>query len=300
MKQELILSIIVPHKDNLNGLDRLLKSIPEINDLEIIIVDDKSIDQASVEKISLKHRCAKLFKNNSNESNAGVARNIGISYSKGKWLLFADSDDYFISDKFDCLLGTIEGNEIKEIVFFPPINDGDMVGRDRTSGYRKMIDLYLSDGCEDGLRYCWSPPWSKLILKKIIDDNCIRFSSQKYGNDVLFSVKCGASAKYIKVSKCPIYAVTVRHGSLTSEMSPEKAIDRLNALIDRNHLLKKMQKQCLMQNGLTLFYSSFSWKKPFSAYHVKYIYQLMDVICQKLFCKNKVTPGLKNALKSFS
>ena len=44
------LSIIIPHYNTPDLLEKLIKSIPHINDIQIIVIDDNSI--SGVEKLS--------------------------------------------------------------------------------------------------------------------------------------------------------------------------------------------------------------------------------------------------------
>ena len=97
-------SIIIPHHNTPDLLKRCLLSIPKRDDVQVIVVDDKSDDSylPAVRKIQ---ECFSPweFIYLTEGKGAGHARNVGIDYSKGDWLLFADSDDYFVSD-FSSLL----------------------------------------------------------------------------------------------------------------------------------------------------------------------------------------------------
>lgn len=85
-------SIIIPHFNDFKSLERLLNSIPSRDDIEIIVIDDKSTDEYDLD--SIKSKC--IFLNNETPiKSAGTCRNIGLKIAKGKWLLFADSDDVF-------------------------------------------------------------------------------------------------------------------------------------------------------------------------------------------------------------
>ena len=92
-------TIIIPHKNIPLLLQRCLDSVPLRNDVQIIVVDDGSssnvvdftnfpgTDRENVEIIFTK-----------DGKGAGYARNCGLLQAKGKWLLFADADDFFLPD----------------------------------------------------------------------------------------------------------------------------------------------------------------------------------------------------------
>src|SRR5574344_79438 len=92
-------SIIIPHKNSPELLQRCLASIPQREDIQIIIVDDNSessivnfcsfpgTERKDTEIIYLKE-----------SKGAGYARNRGLSRAKGEWILFADADDYYTNE----------------------------------------------------------------------------------------------------------------------------------------------------------------------------------------------------------
>jgi teichuronic acid biosynthesis glycosyltransferase TuaG len=67
---------------------------------EIIIIYDnnKKEDFEKINKIILKKKNIRLI-NNKKNLGVGIARNIGIKYSKGAFLAFLDSDDKWNKDK---------------------------------------------------------------------------------------------------------------------------------------------------------------------------------------------------------
>ena len=82
--QKPLLSIIIAHFENPDGLEILLKSIitdsiknPEIG-FEVLVIDDYSCEQTQKELIKLQSKFNfKLYHNNSIKS-AGTCRNIGL------------------------------------------------------------------------------------------------------------------------------------------------------------------------------------------------------------------------------
>lgn len=89
------LSIIIPYYDSLTRtkilLDILEKQLRE--DVEIIVVDDgcheKELDKFNATIIHLPE----------NSGCAGIPRNHGLDFARGKYITFIDSDD-FVSDDF--------------------------------------------------------------------------------------------------------------------------------------------------------------------------------------------------------
>src|SRR5690554_1611631 len=95
----MIYSIIIPTYNSKTALLRLLSSIPTNNEkIEVIVVDDNSLDQNEIQRVCYSFRdkfTIKTIFNNINRG-AGYCRNQGISNSVGKYLIFADSDDFFL------------------------------------------------------------------------------------------------------------------------------------------------------------------------------------------------------------
>ena len=91
------LSIIIPYFEIPEAVDRLIDSIPERDDIEVIVVDDQSKENVEkYEEVKNKYSDRHIvFLNNDKEKGAGNSRNVGIEQSHGEWFLFADADDYY-------------------------------------------------------------------------------------------------------------------------------------------------------------------------------------------------------------
>src|SRR5690625_3962554 len=94
------LTIIVPHYNSTDSLKKLLATIPKRNNIEIIVVDDKSKKKErnlyDELKASQEFSHVMFLLNLTKIKGAGVCRNIGLRCAKGEWVLFADSDDFFV------------------------------------------------------------------------------------------------------------------------------------------------------------------------------------------------------------
>ena len=89
-------SIIIPHKNTPDLLERCINSIPVRKDLEIIIVDDNSseniVDFDNFPGLNIENTTV-IF--NKAGKGAGNARNIALPRAKGRYIIFADADDFF-------------------------------------------------------------------------------------------------------------------------------------------------------------------------------------------------------------
>lgn len=104
MEQNIKYSIIIPHKNSPDLLKRCLESIPDRTDIQVVVVDDNSssaIIDWNLERANFKGNVELVLTKEG--LGAGFARNKGLTYIKGKWVLFADADDYYQSHTFDVL-----------------------------------------------------------------------------------------------------------------------------------------------------------------------------------------------------
>src|SRR5690606_7807174 len=89
-------SIIMPVYNTFNFVERALTSVvgQTYSNWELLIINDGSTDKSPeiIEEWSRKDERVRVF----HQQNAGVsrARNKGLSYARGKFICFLDSDDW--------------------------------------------------------------------------------------------------------------------------------------------------------------------------------------------------------------
>ena len=94
------LSVVIPCYNAGEKIKKCIESIAPLAstiELEIIVVDDGSKDNSATLVKNLEAPFIKLIQ----KTNGGVssARNVGIEAATGNYLMFADADDYFTTDK---------------------------------------------------------------------------------------------------------------------------------------------------------------------------------------------------------
>lgn len=239
------ISIIIPHYNSTDRLIRLLHSIPNDASFEILIIDDKSTHDLAIikKKLETLNRPHLYFiENKSDKKGAGVCRNIGLERAQGKWVLFADADDYF-TDEFASVIDKYI-NSNYDVVFFKPtsIYEDTKQLANRHVEYEKRIDDYINhfdQASELFLRYKYKVPWSKLISLDFIKQYQIFFDEVIASNDVMFSTKVGYYMRHFIGVDETIYCVSQSIGSLTKKMNREVFNSRVNVFIDYSNFLKE-------------------------------------------------------------
>ena len=104
-----VVSIIVLTFNSERYIDRCLSSLIEQrwNDFEVLVVDGGSTDATReiVQKFDHRFRWLELP-----GSDMGSARNYGVRHSRGKYLMFLDSDDFYLPEKLAYQVGEMEAD----------------------------------------------------------------------------------------------------------------------------------------------------------------------------------------------
>lgn len=230
-------SVIIPHKNIPNLLQRCLDSIPQREDLEVIVVDDNSDPKIiDFDNFPGKDRQDTTIIFDKSGKGAGRARNIGLEHAKGKWLLFADADDFYnycirdILDEYQ--------NDDSDIVFFNVlgINTHLYIGSKRSNQVNKLHVLYEKKPVESlfHFRYDVGSPWTKLFKKSLVDSHSIRFDETIIHNDTTFSYLAGYYGQKFKVDKRALYCVTYRPDSISYSLDNNKILTRMKVLSNRD------------------------------------------------------------------
>lgn len=233
----MLISIVIPIYNSAKYLKKLL-AILTTNpvDCEIILVNDGSTDNSG----SICSKYARKFKyiHYIEQDNMGVAvaRNNGLKVSKGKYILFLDSDDYpeeNITERLSKVLFE------KEPVFlsygYDLVNGNNTIIRPSliNAKFKKFNDLesvkkYFCNYAEDNQINC---VYNKVFNRKIIESNDIQFRNMRFGEDVCFV------CDYLKVTygKCVfmediLYHIVQNPNSITHTYSDRRYTNELEVI----------------------------------------------------------------------
>ena len=210
-------SIIIPHKDIPDLLMRCLKSIPVSEDIQVIVVDDNSADADTyLERYPELSRPYLEFVRTTKGGGAGYARNVGLEHAKGKWIIFADADDFFVENMSDIIYSYVDSEA--DVIYFKiksVLSEDINIATIRDAHVNKNIDQYLLDGDEWPVRAQMFGPVAKMIKRNLMVKYNIRFDEVMYADDAYCSLQIGYYARTIQVVNRVLYVVTYRPNSQT-------------------------------------------------------------------------------------
>ena len=243
-------------------LDSLIKQ--KNREIEIICVNDGSTDSSKeiLEEYKLKDSRIKVI----NKKNGGIssARNVGLQYANGKYILFVDGDDYIDDITSDKLVSLLEQSDAD--TFFMGYYR-QWVGGAIDKIYPKLNENLI---CEESIRKLFIPSivgisldklydwfngksltsdnefpsvWRFLYSRQIIEKHKIKFNEDVItGEDILFNLEYLKYSKKVYILRECFYYYVERIGSLTQSYDKKQKFyeSKLKLLIERENLTKKL------------------------------------------------------------
>lgn len=243
-------TVIIPQKNSLDTLPRTLESIPISDRIEIIIADN-SETPITKEDIGVEREYKLVWADPLRY--AGGARNEALKVAQGKWLLFADADDYFTDDAFDEFYKHYDTDA--DIVFFlidcyDPKKD---IHTDRLKMHTDVLRQYLYGNHDDWpLRTRYPSPCAKMIRKQLVDEHNILFDEVLVNNDNYFSGVSSFYAKKIDAVDKEVYVYITNTSSVTHIMTYDVIKLRVGVVIKLNKFLKEHGKGKYQSGVLSL------------------------------------------------
>ena len=276
-------SVIIPTKNNPDQVQRCLDSIPSDSEIEILVCDDHSDYNHFLEirNLSIHYPNVRLIESEV-DAGAGHARNMGLAESKGEWIIFSDSDDYFNEDFWNKVDKITECSSADIIYFFVQgVYSDSLELAKRGWNYRKLVEDFINGkkNAEERLRFYHMVPWGKVFRRAFIEDNQIKFDEVRASNDVMFNVRAGSLARKVEAFSDLMYFVTISSNSLTKKTDRDLLHCRFNVLIRHYKYVMSLGKpQC----AYNMIRYAIRYSKPYGLKEFFYYVRLM--------IKNRVNP----------
>ena len=218
-------TFIIPHKNSPVLLQRCVNSIPDREDVQVIVVDDNSAEGRKPD--GLRHGVEIISLGPEESNGAGHARNVGLSKAKGQWILFVDADDWY-SEDFITIIEKYKNTD-NEVVFFNfNIENGDKLKGSELSRW-KYVQQRITSKDPQYLKFCFHVPWDKMISKAFIEQHNITFEEVVLGNDIQFSLLVGYYARQYQIIDNHIYNYFINGQSLSFGF---RSVEKLMCVIE--------------------------------------------------------------------
>ena len=121
MKNNKILTVVVPIKDCESQLKNFLRSLPyKNNNFEILLIYYQSNDKTFKVAKLFQSKNTNIFIKECKKNGIYPAMNLGIDFSRGKYILFIGADDIIYFDNLKKIINSIKTNVTD--IFITPIN----------------------------------------------------------------------------------------------------------------------------------------------------------------------------------
>lgn len=237
-------TISIAHFNSPHLLMRMLKSIPERDDIQIVVVDDFSSRECREQLANLQHKNLEIYYQPSNQGTAN-ARNKASKHAKGKWLLAVDCDDMFVDGAFD-ILDKYKNEKVDFVSYCISCRDPKTL---EPNGKFEKADLsvrkYLEDKSEKNLKlfkYMNTDTWNKMVSMDFFKKNNIHWETNCRVNvDVLYSFLIAKYAKSFIAIPNELYWFVGDTNSITrKKRSIEREFQFFLAAQKRNGFFKLM------------------------------------------------------------
>lgn len=235
--ENIVFSVIIPHRDSVQTLSRLLDSIPDIQTIEILVVDNSATPLQKKDVASL--RTFALLYSNYNAYSGG-AINLGIAHSRGKWIIVADADDAFTSQAFKCY--SQKQHSPADIIFFKSQSsfEGSQIVTSRGERYSQLVQNYISNPTKatmfalNSVSLC-----GRMIRRQYVVENHFCYDEIVSGYDINFAIKLGVNTIKIEAVDEYVYVVTESSHSLSKRREYPYVSARYWATLEANKYLRE-------------------------------------------------------------
>ncbi|MCM1388212.1 MAG: glycosyltransferase family 2 protein [Bacillus sp. (in: Bacteria)] len=277
------ISVVIPCYNAVEYLDRCMESILKqtigLENIEIILVDDASTDNGAT--LSLMMEYEKRYSDNiiviplEQNLRQGGARNVGVLYAGGEYLMFCDADDWLKLDAME-ILYRIAVKHAADVVEFqfeevteinPDMPDKYMEGTDIATGIEEKIKCEIREFDEDDedkktfLMYCTDDcglgALNKLYRLPIIQDNHIRFVEHLICEEPSFTLPARVYERKHVLIYAKLYCYFQSPGSTTRSSWDDKKFDNIQVWL---HIVKDFEERGLIERYYKeLEYMFYGW-----------------------------------------
>lgn len=221
-------SIIVPVYNVEAYLDECIQSVLEqtYTDFELILVDDGSKDSSGTLCDQWAQRDSRVNVIHINNGGASTARNEALRHITGQYVMFLDSDDYWLScDVLQQIAQRLDRTAADVLIFNlrkvydckqdePYFDEGVQLYSDL--GSEKVIELIVRNGL-------WTAcAWNKAVRSELFEEGKLRFVEGVTSEDVDWCMRLSQVANRIDYLGICVVGYRQRISSVTGKVTVKK------------------------------------------------------------------------------
>ena len=264
--RETKVSIIVPVYKVEKFLDRCIESLinQTYRNLEIILVDDGSPDSCGERCDNWMNRDKRIISVHKNNGGLSDARNYGVHFATGDYIMFVDSDDYVANNIIEILLAEIDKYDA-EIACCNYLKTSK-----NSADFDKVVkEEYLLSGKEACISmmnhfYFLTTAWASLIRSDIVAK--YEFPTGRNQEDEATTYKYYYASSKVVVITAKLYGYYQNPNSIMNSHPERNARELLLALSERMHFFELNGETELKEKTLSLYVRCY-----ISALNMKYV-----------------------------
>lgn len=222
-------SIIIPVYNAEHFIEHCVESIlnQTYKNIEVLLIDDGSTDNSRKVCYQIKEADSRVKVIHQDNTGAAGARNNGIEHASGDYLLFPDSDDYYlIREGLQEIAGILEKSQA-DILFFDHIiykggDFGDLssnLTKEEVDKSDSVLNILIK---RDKLT---RSAWTKVVKRQLIIDNQISFPDVRQTEDTGFTADLLRVAETFDWYDKKFYAYVKHPNSITAKRLTKQTID---------------------------------------------------------------------------
>ncbi|MBO7611851.1 MAG: glycosyltransferase [Elusimicrobia bacterium] len=138
-----LISVMMPTYNNAGYISQAVESVyaQKYDNIEIVVVDDGSTD--NTKEVLKKYKGIKYFY--IEHKGISFARNIALEKSKGEYIAFCDSDDYWLPGKINTQIQYFKEHPDCEIVFtkYENLFEDEKLKTNKRAMHEKLMEKFL-------------------------------------------------------------------------------------------------------------------------------------------------------------
>ncbi|OCG44233.1 hypothetical protein A9G35_08310 [Gilliamella sp. Choc5-1] len=254
-----VISIIVPVYNCDNFLEKSITSLinQTFENIEIICINDGSIDNSLDILNNFSKKDKRIIVIDQENNGPAEARNKGLKKSRGEYIMFCDSDDWYEPAMCEKMLETIRSKSVDLVICSCNVVKDEQTYnlRDSDIDYHKLTYYGLHSLTYPFKTRVNSVLWNKIFKKSIIEQYNIDFPSGYYHDDMVFVLQYLCCSKTIYAIDIHLYNYLLRSNSIMHQtyFSPKDRKKMFDTIDVMKYFLIKLSDNNLLNDNKAYF-----------------------------------------------